>query len=103
QDDVLSLLETKTGVPQEGKIKESEEDKLVNLEHFLHERVIGQDEAVTTVANAMRRSRAGLRNTERPIGFFLFLGPTGVGKTETAKALGAIFFNEHTPLLRLDM
>ncbi|MEK9177308.1 MAG: AAA family ATPase, partial [Patescibacteria group bacterium] len=103
KDDVMTLVEMKTGVPQEGKIKEGEEDKLLNLEKLLHERVIGQDEAVSAVANAMRRARAGLRNTERPIGSFLFLGPTGVGKTETAKALGEVFFGETTPFLRLDM
>jgi ATP-dependent Clp protease ATP-binding subunit ClpC len=102
-DDVLALVEEKTGVPQEGKVKAAESDKLLNLEAVLHERVVGQDEAVNAIANAMRRARAGLRNTSRPIGSFLFLGPTGVGKTETAKALGDVFFGEGTPILRLDM
>ena len=101
-DDVLSFVRTKTDIPV-GKITESERSTLVNLEAFLHERVVGQDEAVRAVASAMRRARAGVRNLKRPIGSFLFLGPTGVGKTETAKALAAAFFGDEKAMMRLDM
>jgi ATP-dependent Clp protease ATP-binding subunit ClpC len=103
KEDVLALVESKTGVPQEGVIKEAEKEKLLNLEAVLHKRVVGQDEAVKAIANAMRRARAGLRNPNRPIGSFLFLGPTGVGKTETAKALAEVFFGPAAPMIRLDM
>lgn len=103
REDVLTLLELKTGVPQEGTVKDTEREKLLTLETLLHNKVIGQDEAVTTISNAMRRSRAGLRNPNKPIGSFLFLGPTGVGKTETAKALAEVFFGKSAPILRLDM
>ncbi len=101
--DVLSLVETKTGVPAEGVFHSDEKEKLLHLEDALHARVIGQNEAISAIANAMRRARAGLSNPNRPLGSFLFLGPTGVGKTETAKALADIFFGENVPMLRLDM
>ncbi len=103
REDVQALVATKTGVPQEGAVTDSEKDKLLNLESILHGRVIGQDEAIEGVANTMRRARAGLRNPNRPLGSFLFLGPTGVGKTETAKALEEVFFGAQAPMLRLDM
>lgn len=103
KNDVLSLVEIKTGVPTEGVVKKDEKEKLLNLETILHGRVIGQDEAIVSISNAMRRARAGLRNPNRPIGSFLFLGPTGVGKTETAKALAEVFFGTSSPMLRLDM
>ncbi len=103
KDDVLRLVEAKTGVPQEGTVKSEEKEKLLNLEKLLHARVVGQDEAIDSIANAMRRARAGLRNQNRPIGSFLFLGPTGVGKTETAKAFAEVFFGSTAPMLRLDM
>lgn len=103
KEDILSLVELKTGVPKEGILTLDEKEKLLNLEKILHQKVVGQDEAVSAISNAMRRSRAGLRNNNRPIGSFLFLGPTGVGKTETAKALTEAFFGQSAPILRLDM
>lgn len=102
KDDVLELIQTKTNIPV-GKINASERDKLTHLEEFLHRRVIGQDEAINMVSNAMRRARAGVRNLNRPIGTFLFLGPTGVGKTETTKALAEAFFESEDKIIRLDM
>ena len=77
--------------------------KLVHLEEHLHERVIGQDDAVTAVANAIRRSRAGLSDPNRPIGSFMFLGPTGVGKTELARALAEYLFDDDQAMVRIDM
>ena len=102
KQDILDIVEKKTGVPL-GQIKEAERETLLNVEDLLHKRVIGQDEAIVVVSNAMRRSRAGVRNTRRPIGSFLFVGPTGVGKTETAKALAALFFGDEKNMTRLDM
>ena len=102
KQDVLDIVEKKTGVPL-GQIKEEEREKLLNIEDRLHESVIGQDEAIVVVSNAMRRSRAGVRDNRRPIGSFLFVGPTGVGKTETAKALAALFFGDEGSMTRLDM
>jgi ATP-dependent Clp protease ATP-binding subunit ClpA len=80
-----------------------EAKKLLNLEEFLHQRVIGQDEAISAVANAMRRARSGMQSNQRPIGTFLFLGPTGVGKTETAKALAEAYFGSEKSMIRIDM
>src|SRR6185437_5290326 len=91
-----------TGVPVT-RLMEGEVDKLVRLEGTLHARVVGQDEAVTAVANAIRRSRAGLSDPNRPIGSFLFLGPTGVGKTELARALAEFLFDDERAMVRLDM
>ena len=102
KNDILALFEEKTGIPQ-GKVTEVEKEKLLNLETFLHRRVIGQDQAVVSIANALRRSRAGVGNPNRPIGSFLFLGPTGVGKTETTKALAETFFGSEDSILRFDM
>ncbi|GMQ95103.1 MAG: hypothetical protein BMS9Abin13_213 [Patescibacteria group bacterium] len=102
REDILELVESKTHIPV-GKIKEAEKEKLMNLEELLHRRIIGQDEAVFAVSNAMRRSRTGIRDPQKPIGTFLFLGPTGVGKTETAKALASVFFGDDDAILRLDM
>ena len=82
---------------------QSEREKLLNLEDELHKRVIGQDEAITAVSDAVRRSRAGLQDPKRPIGSFIFLGTTGVGKTELAKALAAYLFNDETMMTRIDM
>ncbi len=101
-EDILSVIEDKTGIPA-GAISEGEKDKLLNLESLLHARVIGQNEAVVSISQALRRSRSGISKTDRPIGSFLFLGPTGVGKTETTKALSDIFFGETIPLTRFDM
>ncbi len=100
--DVLEFVKAKTGIPT-GIVSEEEKSKLINLEQVLHERVVGQDEAVSAIANAMRRSRAGVSNPNRPIGSFLFMGPTGVGKTETSKALAQAFFGDENRILRLDM
>ncbi len=102
KEDVLELVQQKTGVPL-GEIQDREREALLHLEELLHERVVGQDEAITSVSNAMRRSRAGVHNEKRPIGSFLFIGPTGVGKTETAKSLAHVFFGNEEALERLDM
>ena len=102
KEDVLDLVQQKTGVPL-GEIKAFEREALVHLEDLLHERVVGQDEAINVVSNTMRRSRAGVQNEKRPIGSFLFIGPTGVGKTETAKSLASVFFGDEEAMSRLDM
>lgn len=99
---VDNFVHHKTGVPI-GTIDEAERDTLLNLEDKLHERVIGQDAAIAAISKALRRARAGVQTAERPLGSFLFLGPTGVGKTETAKALAYIFFGAETAMLRFDM
>lgn len=99
---VAKYMEEKTGIPQ-GSINDTEKEKLLNLESLLHERVIGQGKAIKQIAEALRKARAGFGNTKRPIGSFLFLGPTGVGKTETAKALAAVYFNDPEKMIRLDM
>lgn len=101
-EEVLSYLSEKTNIPL-GQITEGERGILSNLEKILHERVIGQDLAISAVSSAMKRARAGVQNTKRPLGSFLFLGPTGVGKTETAKALAAAYFGNEDKLMRLDM
>ncbi len=102
KEDILALVEQKTGIPL-GKIDHTESEKLLKLESILHERIIGQDEAIKAISNAMRRARSGINNPNRPIGSFLFLGPTGVGKTETTKALAHTFFGKDDQILRLDM
>jgi ATP-dependent Clp protease ATP-binding subunit ClpA len=99
---VSASLQSITGVPQ-GVITKSEGENLISLESNLHKRVVGQNEAIKAIATALRRSRTGVANSSRPIGSFLFLGPTGVGKTETAKALAEIFFKGESNLIRLDM
>ena len=91
-----------TGIPVD-KMLEGEVRKLVEMEGRLRERVVGQEEALETVANAIRRSRAGLSDPKRPIGSFLFLGPTGVGKTETARALAEFLFDDEQAMVRIDM
>ncbi len=100
--DILHVIKTKTGIPT-GDIDAVEKNKLQNLETHLHERIIGQDEAIVAISNALRRARSGIGNPSRPVGSFLFLGPTGVGKTETTKALAEIFFGEKVKILRIDM
>jgi len=102
EDEVAELVRGKIGVPI-GKIQPAERESLLNLEQNLHQRVIGQEEAVNQVSNALRRARAGIRNEARPIGSFLFLGPTGVGKTETSKALAEVMFGNEDKMIRLDM
>ena len=91
-----------TGIPV-AKLMEGEREKLLHLEDILHQRVIGQEEAVTKVSDAILRSRAGIRDPKRPIGSFLFLGPTGVGKTELAKALAEALFDDEHNIVRIDM
>lgn len=100
--DIESLVKTKTGIPT-GEITDTERNTLTRLEEFLHQRIVGQDEAVSLISDALRRARSGINNPNRPIGSFLFLGPTGVGKTETTKALAEIFFGKEAKILRLDM
>jgi ATP-dependent Clp protease ATP-binding subunit ClpB len=101
-DDIAQIVARWTGIPV-ARLLESEREKLVHLEERLAERVIGQDEAVRAVSNAVRRARAGLADPRRPLGTFLFVGPTGVGKTELAKALAAVLFDREEALVRLDM
>ncbi len=101
-EDVAEVVSRWTGVPVT-KLLEGEVEKLVRMEELLHSRVVGQDEAVTAVANAIRRSRAGLGDPHRPIGSFLFLGPTGVGKTELARALAEFLFDDEHAMVRIDM
>lgn len=99
---VAAVVSRWTGIPVD-KMLEGEREKLLQMEKLLHQRVIGQDEAIEAVSNAVRRARAGLQDPRRPIGSFLFLGPTGVGKTELTKALAAFLFDDESALLRLDM
>ncbi len=101
-DEIAEVVSRWTNIPL-SRLLEGEREKLLRLEHELHTRVIGQDEAVTAVADAIRRARAGLSDPNRPIGSFIFLGPTGVGKTETAKALAELLFDTEENLVRLDM
>ncbi len=101
-DDIADIVSRWTGIPVT-KMLQSEKDKLLRLEDELHQRLIGQDEAVRAVADAVRRSRAGLQDADRPIGSFIFLGPTGVGKTELAKALAEVLFNDEKAITRIDM
>jgi ATP-dependent Clp protease ATP-binding subunit ClpB len=101
-EDIAEVISRWTGVPV-SKMMEGELDKLLRMEELLHTRVVGQDEAVTAVSNAIRRSRAGLSDPHRPIGSFLFLGPTGVGKTELARALAEYLFDDEHAMIRLDM
>ena len=101
-DEIARIIARWTGIPVT-KLMESEREKLLRLEDTLHERVIGQDEAVKRVAEAILRSRAGIQDPNRPLGSFLFLGPTGVGKTELAKALTQALFDDEKNLVRIDM
>ena len=102
EEDIAAVVARWTGIPV-SRMLQTETEKLAHLEDELHKRVIGQDEAVKAVANALRRSRAGLSDEKRPIGSFLFLGPTGVGKTELAKALAESMFDDEDAVVRLDM
>jgi ATP-dependent Clp protease ATP-binding subunit ClpB len=101
-EDVAEIVSKWTGIPV-SKMLQKEKDKLLNLENELHKRVIGQDEAITAVSDAIRRSRAGLQDTKKPTGSFLFMGTTGVGKTELAKALAELLFNDENLIVRIDM
>src|SRR5919201_1658762 len=101
-EDIAEIVSKWTGIPV-SKMLESERERLTRLEAELGRRVIGQPEALAAVANAVRRSRAGLQDPNRPTGSFIFLGPTGVGKTETAKALAEFLFDDEHALVRIDM
>jgi len=101
-EDIAEVVAKWTGIPV-NRMLESEREKLLHIEEVLHKRVIGQDEAINAVSNAVRRSRAGLQNEKRPIGSFMFLGTTGVGKTELAKALAEYLFNDENMITRIDM
>src|SRR2546426_10083045 len=102
EDDVAEVVARWTGIPV-SRLLEGETEKLIHMEERLHERVVGQDEAIDAVATALRRSRAGLQDPNRPIGTFLFLGPTGVGKTELARALAEFMFDSEEAMVRIDM
>jgi ATP-dependent Clp protease ATP-binding subunit ClpB len=101
-EDIALVVSRWTGIPVE-KMLESEKSKLLKIEEHIHARVIGQNEAITAIANAIRRSRAGLQDPNRPMGSFLFLGPTGVGKTEVCKALAEFLFDDEASMVRIDM
>ena len=102
EEDIAKLVSKWTGIPT-GRLLEGEAQKLVHMEERLRQRVIGQDDALERVSNAVRRSRAGLSDTKRPIGSFIFLGPTGVGKTELARALAEFLFDDEKLMIRIDM
>ncbi|OWZ84529.1 ATP-dependent Clp protease ATP-binding subunit [Natranaerobius trueperi] len=102
EEDIARIVSDWTGIPVE-RLTEEETQKLLKMEEVLHERVVGQDEAVESVSNAIRRARSGLKDPKRPIGSFIFLGPTGVGKTELARALADVLFGEEDAMIRIDM
>ncbi len=102
EDDVLKVVSRASGIPLE-RLSVAEKEKLLNLESKIHERIVGQNEAVEMVSEAIRRARAGLKDPKRPIGSFLFLGPTGIGKTELSKALAEVLYGDEDMLVRLDM
>jgi ATP-dependent Clp protease ATP-binding subunit ClpB len=102
EDDIAAVVARWTGIPVD-RLLEGEVEKLVHMEERLHQRVVGQDQAVEAVANALRRARSGLQDPNRPIGSFIFLGPTGVGKTELARALAEFMFDDERAMVRLDM
>jgi ATP-dependent Clp protease ATP-binding subunit ClpB len=102
EEDIAQVVSSWTGIPV-SRLQEGERQKLVKLEDHLHERVVGQDAAIKAVANAVRRARAGLQDPHRPIGSFIFLGPTGVGKTELSRALAEFLFDDEHAMIRIDM
>ena len=102
EDDIAQIVASWTGVPVR-KMTEDESERLLHMEELLHKRVVGQDEAISAVSRALRRARAGLQDPKRPIGSFIFLGPTGVGKTELCRALGEVMFDDENALIRIDM
>jgi len=101
-EEIAGVISRWTGIPV-SRLMESETQKLIHMEERLHERVIGQDDAILAVSNAVRRSRAGLQDPNRPIGSFIFIGPTGVGKTELARALAEFLFDNQEAMIRIDM
>jgi ATP-dependent Clp protease ATP-binding subunit ClpC len=101
-EDIARLVGQMTGIPV-SRLEETEQDKLLKMEDYLHQRVIGQDQAIVAVSDAIRRARAGLKDPTRPIGSFIFLGPTGVGKTELAKTLAEYLFDDEDAMVRIDM
>lgn len=101
-EDIASVVASWTGIPVV-KLKEEETERLLKMEEILHKRVIGQEDAVKSISRAVRRARAGLKDPKRPIGSFIFLGPTGVGKTELARALAEALFGEEDAMIRIDM
>lgn len=101
-DDIAAIVSSWTGIPAQ-QITKEESERLLNLEKILHERIVGQDKAVSSVARAIRRGRAGLKNPNRPVGSFIFLGPTGVGKTELCKTLSEALFGDENAIIKLDM
>ena len=102
EEDIAQIVASWTGVPVK-KMTEDESERLLHLEELLHKRVVGQDEAISAVSRALRRARAGLQDPKRPIGSFIFLGPTGVGKTELCRALGEVMFDDENAVIRIDM
>ena len=102
EEDVSYIVGSWTGIPVK-RLVEGESERLLKLEEILHKRVIGQDEAVEAVARAIRRARAGLKDPKRPVGSFIFLGPTGVGKTELARALAEALFGDERAIIKMDM
>jgi ATP-dependent Clp protease ATP-binding subunit ClpB len=102
EDDIAAVVASWTGIPV-SRLLEGETEKLIHMEERLHQRVIGQHEAVEAVSNALRRARSGLQDPDRPIGSFVFLGPTGVGKTELARALAEFMFDDERAMIRIDM
>ena len=99
EEDIAEVVSTWTGIPV-SRLMEGEIQKLIRMEERLHQRVVGQDDAIAAVANAIRRARAGLQDPNRPLGSFLFLGPTGVGKTELARALAEFLFDDEQAMIR---
>jgi ATP-dependent Clp protease ATP-binding subunit ClpB len=102
EEDIAEIVSSWTHIPV-SRLQEGEREKLIKLEEHLHQRVVGQDEAIKAVANAVRRARAGLQDPNRPIGSFIFLGPTGVGKTELSRALAEFLFDDENAMIRIDM
>jgi len=102
EEDITSIISRWTGIPV-GRLMEGESEKLVNMENKLKDRVVGQDKAIKLVSNAIRRSRVGISDPNRPVGSFIFMGPTGVGKTELARSLTDFLFNDENFLIRIDM
>ena len=102
EQEIAAVVSRWTGIPV-SRMLEGEKEKLLKMESILEKRVVGQDEAITAISNAVRRSRSGIQDPDRPIGSFIFLGPTGVGKTETAKAVAEFMFNDEKAIIRIDM